>query len=102
MKCTEQCPVREDNLCAVKRTAQVGTIHHSASDTEIADSWPTSVFNPHGRQFHELKTQLQLSASYFEGALHGFLCFAPEPPAKLWELELVWLFQSHSEELGNQ
>lgn len=50
----------------------------------------------------KLKTQRQLSASYFEGALHGFLCFAPEPPAKLWELELVWLFQSHAEELGNQ
>lgn len=40
MKGTEQCPVREDNLCAEKRTAQVGTICHSASDTEIADYGP--------------------------------------------------------------
>ena len=55
-----------------------------------------------GRQFHDLKTQLQLSASHFEGVLRGFLCSAPEAPAKPWKLELVWLVQSYSGELGNQ
>lgn len=70
------CQVKEHNLCHKKLAVQVGMI-----DTEQcllywyhglkAHFW----FQPtHGRQFHELKTQLQLSASKLEGVLHGFLC----------------------------
>lgn len=101
---TEQHQVREDNPCSEKLTAQVGVDmqqcfwywdHRFMAHFCFQPTWET--------QFHELKTQWQLSASYFEGALHGFLCFAPEPSAKLWSWSLFGCFRvmQKSEEINN-